>query len=177
MSKGLIYIITGDGKGKTTAAMGLALRAAGHNQKVLIIQFIKDGKWNSGEIKYIEKHIPEIDVYTLGEGFVGIIDDKKSKKLHAKKAIEAFAKMNQLMQQGEYDILILDEINVAINLKLLNIDEVINFLKQKPKKLHVVLTGRSAPKKLINLADMVSEVKKIKHPFDKGILAQKGIDF
>ena len=177
MTKGLIYIITGDGTGKTTAAFGLALRAAGHKKKVLVIQFIKNNKWDSGEIKYIKNHIPEIDVYSLGEGFVGIIDDKKPKKFHAKKAQESFLKMQKLMQKGKYDILIMDEINVAMKLKLIDVNEVIEFLKQKPKHLHVVLTGRSAPKKLIDAADMVSEVKKIKHPFDKNILAQKGIDF
>ncbi len=184
MSKGLIYIITGDGKGKTTAAFGLAIRAAGHNKKVLIIQFIKDDKWKTGEIQFINKLkaescklIANIDVFTLGEGFVGIIDDKKPKKIHAKKTTQGFEKMNHLMQKGKYDMLVLDEINVAINLKLLDVNEVINFLKQKPKHLHVLLTGRYAPKKLIKIADMVSEVKKIKHPFDKGILAQKGFDF
>ncbi len=184
MSKGLIYILTGDGKGKTTAAFGLALRAAGHNKNVLIVQFVKSVEFKSGEVEFIQKLQTAncqlsnlIDVYTIGEGFVGIINDKKPKKLHAKKAQEAFLKMQKIIKKGKYDVLILDEINVAMKLKLLKIDEVVEFVKNKPKHLHVVLTGRSAPRKLINIADMVSEIKNIKHPFQKGILAQKGIDF
>lgn len=177
MKNGLIYVITGNGKGKTTSACGLALRAAGHGKKTLIIQFVKSGSWKSGEIKYIEKHIPEIDVFAMGQGFVGIIDDNKSKKIHQKSALDALDFALKKLKEEKYNILILDEINVAISLKLIDKNKIIEFLKTKPKNLHVVLTGRNASPELIKMADLVSEIKKIKHPYDHGILAQKGIDF
>lgn len=184
MDKGLIYILTGDGKGKTTAAFGLAMRAAGHKQRSLIMQFIKDKSKPSGEIKYLNQRASRlsrianrIDVFTMGKGFVGILGDKKSKKVHQQKAQEAFALMMKKLQQKKYNLLILDEINVAVDLKLISLKTLLKFLKDKPKDLNIVLTGRNAHKKLIELADTVSEIKNIKHPFDKGIPAQKGIDF
>lgn len=202
--KGLIYVITGDGKGKTTASFGLALRAAGHGWKTLIIQFMKNGgnpesavapqtehgriarsdvsgakadTWKSGEVEYIAKHIPEIDVISCGGGFVGIAHDDKPKSHHIKKAQEAFKIMSDKIKKGDYQLLILDEINVAIDLKLIKLSHVTYFLKTKPQELHIVLTGRNAHPRIIKLADMVSEIKNIKHPFDSGTTAQQGIDF
>ncbi|EKD56168.1 MAG: hypothetical protein ACD_58C00285G0002 [uncultured bacterium] len=177
MTKGLIYIITGDGKGKTTASFGLALRAAGNGWKTLVIQFLKDGSWKSGEVEYIAKHIPEIDVISCGGGFVGIAHDNKSKSHHINKAEEAFKIMADKLKKGDYQLLILDEINVAIDLKLIELSHVTQFLKTKPKNLHVVLTGRNAHPTIIKLANMVSEIKNIKHPFNNGQTAQKGIDY
>lgn len=177
MTKGLIYILTGEGKGKTTAAFGLALRAAGHNLRTLVIQFIKDQSWPSGEVKYIAKHIPEIDIYTVGRGFVGIIGDNKPRKLHQQKAQAALDFLAKKIKQKKYHILILDEVNVAVDLELIDVDKIANFLRTKPKKLNVVLTGRQANNQLLKLAGIVSEIKNIKHCFNQGILAQKGIDF
>lgn len=177
MNKGLIYIITGDGKGKTTASFGLALRAAGNGWKTLVVQFLKDNSWKSGEVEYIAKHIPEIDIISCGGGFVGIAHDNKPKSHHIKKAEEAFEIIANKLKMGDYQLLILDEINVAIDLKLIKLSQVIKFLKTKPTNLHVVLTGRKAHPSIIKLADMVSEIKNIKHPFDSGTPAQKGIDY
>lgn len=184
INKGLIYILTGDGKGKTTAAFGLAMRAAGYKLRSLIVQFIKDKSKSSGEVKFLSQKANSqqlianrIDIYTMGAGFVGILGDKKPKKIHEQKTQEAFALMMKKLQQKKYSLVILDEINVAIDLGLIDADEIIKFLKSKPKDLNVVLTGRNAHKKIIELADMVSEIKNIKHPFDKGNRAQKGIDF
>lgn len=177
MQKGLIYIITGDGKGKTTASFGLALRAAGHGWKTLIAQFLKNNDWNSGEVSYTAKHIPEIDVISCGGGFVGIAHDNKPRSHHIKKAQEAFKIMTSKLEKGDYQLLILDEINVTIDLKLIKLSHVTKFLKAKPANLHVVLTGRNAHPQLIKLADMVSEIKNLKHPFDSGHIAQKGIDY
>lgn len=184
MAKGLIYIITGDGKGKTTAAFGVAMRAAGHKLRTLIVQFIKDGSMPSGEVKYLKEVVSYqssanslIDIHTIGSGFVGILGDKKSKKVHQQKVQEAFLLAQKKIKKGNYNLVILDEINVAIDLGLIDVDDVISFLKSKPKNLHVVLTGRNAHPKLIKITDMVSEIKNIKHPFDNGIPAQAGIDF
>lgn len=177
MNKGLIYIITGDGKGKTTASFGLALRAAGHGWKTLIVQFLKGDDWRSGEVEYIAKHIPEIDIINCGAGFVGIAHDNKPRSAHIKKAQEAFKIMANKLKKGDYQLLVLDEINVAIDLKLIKLSHVTKFLKSKPQNLHVVLTGRRAPARLIQIADMVSEIKNIKHSFDSGHPAQKGIDY
>ena len=177
MNKGLIYILTGDGKGKTTAAFGLALRASGYNLRTLVVQFVKSKKWQSGEVIAVNKYLPLVDVYTTGVGFVGIIDDQKPRSLHKKRADEALILVKKKVRQGKYDILILDEINIAIDLDLIKLTDIVDFLKNKPPKLHVVLTGRKAPKKLIDVADVISEIKNLKHPFDKGKLAQKGIDF
>lgn len=176
MDKGLVYVLTGDGKGKTTAAFGLALRAAGHKLRTLVIQFIK-GPWQSGEVAFIKRKIPEIDVYTIGKGFVGIIGDKITQKVHQQKAEEAFSFMAQKIKTKKYQILILDEINIAINLNLIDKKTLLDFIKNKPLYLTLVLTGRNADKSIIKMADMVSEIKKIKHPYDKGKLAKKGIDF
>lgn len=176
-NKGLIYIVTGDGKGKTTASFGLALRAAGHGWKTLVVQFLKNGSWQSGEVDYITKHIPEIDVISCGGGFVGIAHDNKPHSHHLKKAQQALKLMAQKLQKGDYQLLILDEINIAIDLKLIKLFQITKLLRSKPQKLHVVLTGRNAHSSLIKMADMVSEIKNLKHPYDSGHPVQKGIDY
>lgn len=175
--KGLVIVFTGDGKGKTTSALGMALRASGHRKKILIVQFIKNYK-NYGELKFVKK-FPEvnIEIETFGKGYVGIRGDKKPREVHSQAAQKAFAYAQEVINSKKYFLIILDEINIALNLKLLKVDDVLKFLKSKPKNLHLVLTGRGAPKKVIQSADLVTEMQEIKHPYRKGILAQKGIEF
>lgn len=174
--KGLVIVFTGYGKGKTTAALGMALRAAGHGMRVLVIQFIKNFK-NYGELKFVKKHISGIEIKTLGKGYVGIRGDKLPITEHRKMAEEVFKLYQEKAKSGKYDIIILDEINIALKLKLLDLKKVVRILKRKPKNLHLVLTGRDAPAAIIKIADLVTEMKEVKHPFRKGILAQKGIEF
>jgi len=174
--KGSIIVYTGDGKGKTTAALGLCVRASGYDEKVCIIQFIK-GSWKYGEIDGIKKLAPNVELHQKGLGFVGIIDDKLDKSEHIKAAKEALAFAEQKIHSGNYDIVILDEINVAIHLNLIKIDDVIKVIENKPEPLNLVLTGRNAKDEIIEKADLVTEMREIKHPFQKGIKAQKGIDF
>lgn len=173
---GLIVVNTGNGKGKTTAALGICVRAAGYDMKVAIVQFVK-GSWHYGELDGIKKLAPNVEMYTLGKGFVGIIDDNLPRSEHEKAAEETLKKAEELMLSGKYDILILDELNVAVSIGLLDIDDVLRFLDKKPELLDIVITGREADQKLIDRADLVTEMKEIKHPYQKGILAQKGIDY
>ena len=176
MKKGLIQIYTGDGKGKTTAALGVALRAAGHGKKTLIVQFIKSFQ-NYGEIKFVKKYHCGIAIKILGKGYVKIKGDRYPFEEHVKTAKKALQYAEEQILSKKYDIVVLDEINIALDKKLITIQEIVDLIQQKPPDLHIILTGRSAPKKLIQLADLVSEVKEIKHPFRKGILAQKGIEY
>lgn len=174
--KGLVIIYTGDGKGKTTASLGLCVRAVGYDKKVCIIQFIK-GSWKYGELDGIKKLAPNVELYQKGLGFVGIIDDKLDKSEHIKAAGEALDFAREKIHSGDYDIVILDEINVAIQLKLIEVGDVVNIIENKPKSLDLVLTGRNAKDEIIDRADLVTEMREIKHPFQKGIKAKKGIDF
>ncbi len=174
---GLILINTGNGKGKTTAALGLALRAAGNNLRVLILQFIK-GPWKSGEVEIIEKLKPLIEIEQLGMGFIRF---EKGKPViteeMAKNAAESFGYARDKINSGQYDMVILDEINNLIDYGFLEIKDVINCLKNKPEEICIVLTGRNAPAELINIADTVTEMKEIKHAFGRGIKARKGIEY
>jgi cob(I)alamin adenosyltransferase len=174
--KGLVIVYTGNGKGKTTAALGMALRAVGHEKKTLIVQFIKSFQ-NYGEIKFAKKYHCGITIKTMGKGYVKIKGDRFPFKEHVKSAKAAFQFAKDQIFSKKYDIVVLDEINIALDKKLLTIQEVAELIQQKPPQLHLILTGRSAPKKLIQIADLVSEVKEIKHPFRKGLEAQKGIEF
>ncbi len=173
---GLTIVYTGKGKGKTTAALGIVLRAVGYNKKICMIQFIK-GSWHYGEMHSSKRLEPEFEMVAIGKGFVGIIDDKSPKVEHegiAKKAIE-FCK--EKVKSGQYDIIILDEINYAVNLGLVKIDDVLEIIHLKPNDLDLILTGNYARPELIEAADLVTEMKEIKHPFKQGIKARKGIDF
>uniref|UniRef100_A0A832DUM5 Cob(I)yrinic acid a,c-diamide adenosyltransferase n=1 Tax=candidate division WWE3 bacterium TaxID=2053526 RepID=A0A832DUM5_UNCKA len=172
-NKGLIYVFTGKGKGKTTAAIGQAIRAAGQGWKVLIIQFIKQAI--SGEVEPLRKL--GIEIYPMGEGFVGILGDRKPREVHAKAAEKALAFAEEKIKEGGYDLLILDEVNVAVSLGLIPVEDLTKFLEKKPRELNVIFTGRGAPKELMELADLVSEVREIKHPFAKGKAAEKGIEY
>ena len=168
--KGLVQIYTGNGKGKTTAALGLALRAAGAGCKVYIYQFIKGKSYS--ESKSIKK-IKNIKIEQCGRGcFI--------RKSPARKDIEyaekGLMKAKKLIMKGIYDIVILDEINIALKLGLLRLSEVTNIIKQKPLHVELVLTGRHCPRKLLKLADLVTEMKEIKHPYQKGVKARLGIE-
>jgi len=170
---GLVQVYTGSGKGKTTAALGLALRALGWNKKVCLIQFIKATK-NCGEIKIIKKQLPKFSIHQFANTKKIILRPTPEDKKIAQKTLK-FAK--KIINSQKYDLVILDEINPAINLKLIDVNEVIDLIKNKPKNLELVLTGRNADKKIIKNADLVTEMKLIKHPFYKNIPARKGIEY
>jgi len=174
--KGLLIVYTGDGKGKTTAALGMAVRAVGYNWKIGFFQFIK-GTWKYGELEGIKKLAPNVDLEVLGAGFVGIVDDDKPIEEHRRVAKEAVETIRQKISSGVYDLIILDELNVAVSLGLITQDEVESIINIKADDLTLVITGRGALPWLIDRADLVTEMKEIKHPYQKGIPAQKGIDF
>ena len=174
--KGLTIVYTGKGKGKTTAALGIALRATGYKKKICMIQFIK-GSWHYGEMDSSKRLEPEFEMVAIGKGFVGIIDDKSSKTDHQKVAKEAIRISNEKIQSGKYDIVILDEINYAVNLNLISLEDVLELIKSKPQNVDLVLTGNYAKDKVIEAADLVTEMREIKHPFQQGIKAKEGIDF
>jgi cob(I)alamin adenosyltransferase len=173
---GLTIVYTGKGKGKTTAALGIALRAVGYGKKICMIQFIK-GSWHYGEMDSSKRLEPEFEMVAVGKGFVGIIDDKSSREDHKEIAKEAIRISNEKIQSGNYDIIILDEINYAVNLDLISVNDVLNLIKSKPAEIDLVLTGNYAKNEIIKLADLVTEMREIKHPFQLGIKAKKGIDF
>ncbi len=174
--KGLVIVYTGGGKGKTSAALGLVLRAVGYNHKVCMVQFVK-GSWHYGELDSAKRLAPEFELITAGKGFVGILDDKSPLEEHVKAANDTLTISKEKIMSGKFDVVILDEINYAIQLELLKLDDVIDMIKSKPTELDLVLTGNHAAKEIIELADLVTEMKEIKHPFKSGIKAKKGIDF
>jgi cob(I)alamin adenosyltransferase len=192
--KGMVYVFTGDGKGKTSAAIGVGVRAALSGKKVAMVSWYKSKDWDVSEYKLPEK-IKNFKIYILGKGFFikdsrfrlketdikispltggGSVVDRISKKGHKKAADAALKKARELT--GKVDLLILDEVNNAINDKLIDLIDLINLISKRGKT-HLVLTGRGADKKIINLADLVTEMKKIKHPFDRGIKAVRGLDY
>ncbi|MDY6863609.1 MAG: cob(I)yrinic acid a,c-diamide adenosyltransferase [Thermodesulfobacteriota bacterium] len=173
--RGLIIIHTGEGKGKTTAAMGIALRAAGHKFKILMMQFIK-GTWHYGELDAVKQLYPNFEIVPLGKGFI-TLGDKMPDPKDIQIVEQGWNYCKERIISGKYDIIILDEINYVIYYKLLPLEKVLNVLKKKPESLHLILTGRSAHPKIIEIADLVTEMKEIKHPFNKGVKAQKGIEF
>jgi len=151
--------------------LGIALRAAGYNQKICMIQLIK-GSWHS--FKRLE---PDFEIIAAGKGFVGIIDDNSPREEHKKVAQEAIKISKEKIQSGKYDIIILDEVNYAINLGLIDVEAVLDLIKSKPIELNLILTGNHAKREIIQVADLVTEMKEVKHPFQLGIKAKKGIDF
>ena len=176
MENGLVIVYTGKGKGKTTASLGIALRAVGYNQKVCMLQFIK-GSWHYGEMTSSKRLEPEFELTAIGKGFVGIIDDKSPIEEHKKIAEEALRVAQNKIYSKRYDIVILDEINYAIKLGLINLEDVLELVSKKPKNVSLVLTGNYARDEVIEQADLVTEMREIKHPFKSGIKAKKGIDF
>ncbi|MGY5142381.1 MAG: cob(I)yrinic acid a,c-diamide adenosyltransferase [Nitrosopumilus sp.] len=176
MERGLIIVYTGKGKGKTTSALGIVLRAVGYGKKIGMIQFIK-GSWHYGEMDSSKRLEPEFEMIAVGKGFVGILDDKSTKKEHEIVANEALKISKEKINSRKYDIVILDEINYAVNLNLIKIEDVLSLIKSKPENVDLVLTGNHAKPELIEIADLVTEMREVKHPFQKGIKAKKGIDF
>ena len=172
-TRGMVEIFTGDGKGKTSAALGVALRALGHGLKVHIVFFMK-GDFPYGEQKILSE-LSDITFNRFGfRDFVDPANVKPEEKEEARKALEAARKA---VLSLKYDVVILDEVNVAVAWKLIDLADVIKLIHDKPEKVELILTGRYADPKLIKLADLVTDMVKVKHPFDKGILSRKGIDY
>jgi len=174
--KGLIVVITGGGKGKTTSALGIALRACGHNMKVCIIQFMK-GDLYTGEWDGVKKMNCQVEIIPTGKGFCGIQGNPYPFKEHRENAQDAIRLTLQKIESGQYDVLILDEINNALHLRLVDLEQVLEIIRRKPPLMHLVLTGRDAHPQVIELADTVSEITEIKHAYRKGIEPQPGIDY
>lgn len=175
-TKGLLVVYTGNGKGKTTAAMGMCIRAVGYNWKICLIQFVK-GSWKYGELKGIKRLEPNVEMHVIGEGFVGIVDDTKDIEEHRKAAKRGIELAVEKLNSADYPLVILDELNVALDLGLVSDEDVKRLLQAKGEKQHLVITGRNAADWLQDEADLVTEMVEIKHPYQKGILAQKGIDW
>jgi cob(I)alamin adenosyltransferase len=173
--RGLVICYTGDGKGKTTAALGLAVRAVGAGLRVRMLQFIK-GEWKPAELKGLALLGERFSMAQLGIGFV-TYKPKHPYEKHAEAAQTGWAQAKTEMSSGAQDILILDEINNAFRFGLLDPGEVIEALRARPAELTVVLTGRGAPPEILELADLVTEMTSVKHPYERGIPAQHGIDF
>ena len=171
--KGLIIVHTGSGKGKTTAALGLAFRALGQGLKVGVVQFIK-GAIPTGEAALAARLGPSLEMHTMGDGFTWNTQDRDKDTASARKAWE---KAVALLRDPSFDLVILDELNVVVKHGYLGLDEVLGELRGKREMLHVVVTGRNARDELIDLADVVTEMKLVKHPYRSGIKAQKGVEF
>ena len=173
--KGLVIINTGNGKGKTTAALGLLLRAWGHDMKVIMLQFVKKSSSNYGEHKALRRI--GIEIVPQGAGFVfpgrGVKNVEESRRL----SIQQWERARELISSGEYQVVALDELTYPLNFGWLSTQDVIETLKGRPAQVHVVITGRDAPQELIDYADLVTEMKEIKHPLHSGIKAQEGIEF
>jgi cob(I)alamin adenosyltransferase len=174
--KGLIIVHTGPGKGKTTAALGTALRAVGQGLKVLMVQFIK-GSWHYGELD-AAKMLGEdrFRILPMGRGFVKVGAEKPDPE-DLRLVEEAWKFADEKIRSGEYDLVILDEINYAISYKMLDAGRVVEALQRKPAAVHVILTGRNAHPTLVECADLVTEMREVKHPYQKGMVAQRGIEY
>ncbi len=191
--KGLVIAYIGAGKGKTTAAMGMAARAAGAGMDVFVLQFVKakketgnnkeKGEWPlSSEIDFFNavsypSSIGSIENQQMGLGFVGILGDEKARQEHVREALQGLERARELMLSGRYQLLVLDELISALEVKLIEERDIVDLIKLKPKDMHLVLTGHNKYPKILALCDLVTEMKMIKHPYYKGILAQRGIDY
>jgi cob(I)alamin adenosyltransferase len=174
--KGLIVVYTGPGKGKTTAALGTAFRALGQGLKVLMVQFIK-GSWHYGELDTAAMLGEDrIKILPMGRGFVKVGAEKPDSE-DVRMVREAWQFASAQIAGREYDLVILDEINYAVSYKMLDAEEVAGELKRKPEDVHVILTGRNAHPSILEIADLVTEMREVKHPYQKGVLAQRGIDY
>jgi len=177
--KGLLIVHTGKGKGKSTAAFGLAVRALGNGMRVGVVQFVK-GKWQTGERAVLERFPEQVEIRTMGEGFTWDTQDRARDIRAAQAAWQASKEMIEACRQTppRYDLVVLDELNIVLRYDYLPLDEVVAFLRDRPADLHVVVTGRNAKPELIEAADLVTEMTLVKHPFrEQGVKAQKGIEF
>lgn len=168
----LVLVNTGDGKGKSTAAFGTVLRAVARGWSVAVIQFLKSGDWQVGEEKILTGH--GVDWWSLGDGFTWDSED-----LSASEAIAASAwkRARETIESGEYDLVLLDEVTYPVNWGWIDVQEVADAITNRPEKVSLILTGRDAPQELIALADTVTDMKKVKHAFDRGVMARRGIDY
>ena len=174
IEKGLVIVHTGKGKGKSTAAFGMIFRALGHGMPVAIVQFVK-GKWQTGERVALEKFGDLVSINTMGEGFTWETQDRQGDLAAAR---TAWDRAKALIAAGKHKIVLLDELNIVLRYDYLPLDEVVAFLRdEKPADVHVIVTGRNAAHELIAIADLVTEMEVIKHPFRSGVKAQKGIEF
>ena len=173
---GQVIVFTGNGKGKTSAALGIALRACGHQMRVSIVHFIKTPDI-SGEERAAHHLKPELEITMMGRGFVSIQGDALPIEQHRAAVEDAFRAAIQRVQSGYWDVVILDEINIVVHMGLLPVETVLQLIRSKPSKLHLILTGRDVHPDIVKSADMVTEMKEIKHPYKLGIPAQKGIDY
>jgi cob(I)alamin adenosyltransferase len=174
LEKGLLIVHTGKGKGKSTAALGMVMRAIGHGFKVGIVQFVK-GKWETGERVVLERFADQVTINTMGEGFTW---ETQSRERDIAAARAAWNQAVSLVQDPEIKMVLLDELNIVLRYDYLDINEVLNFLREeKPADKHVVITGRNAKPELIEMADLVTEMTLVKHPFRSGVKGQKGIEF
>jgi len=173
LERGLVQVYTGNGKGKTSAAFGLALRAVGRGMRVFMIQFIKGG-FDYGELYVVDK-LPNLTLKAFGRG--KFVVEKPAEKEDVALANEALALAEETVKGGRYDVVILDEVNVALSLKLISLKKVLQLIKEKPKHVEFVLTGRDAPAEIVEAADLVTEMREVKHPYKKGFPARKGIEY
>ena len=173
--RGLIIVNTGPGKGKTTAAMGTALRAVGNGMKVLMLQFLK-GSWHYGELDAVKAFGDNFVMKQLGRGFVKV-GGAETDPEDIRMVEEAWRESREEILSAKWDLVILDEINYAISYGMLDPEKVVEALKQKPEMVHVILTGRNAHPKIVEVADTVTEMRQVKHAYEAGILAQRGIEY
>jgi len=170
---GLVLVYTGDGKGKTTAALGLVFRALGRGLRVAVLQFVK-GRWETGERRLAERGLPGLDWQVLGEGFTWEGHDPA---IHREAARAGWRKARALLEAGAHDVVVLDEVNLPLSRGWIELDELLAVLRARRPGMHVVLTGRDAPPAIVEAADLVTEMRKVKHPFDLGVQALPGVDF
>lgn len=174
-TKGLVMVFTGNGKGKTTAALGMAMRCAGHGLKCLMIQFIK-GSWRYGELEAAKRLAPFFEMIPMGKGFIRL-DQGKASPEDLKAIQDAWSLFLDKMASQEFHMIILDEINNVVHMGLLALEELLAAIREKPPGMHLVLTGRDVHPGIIEVADLVTEMLEVQHPFAKGVQAQKGVEY
>lgn len=176
MKKGLIHVYTGEGKGKTTASFGLVVRALGHKKRVAIFSFLKDSKVKYGEMLAFERLFPEL-TYIRFENASPLFDKSVTMEDLKQSVTESFHKALKLINENSYDLVVFDELNACLRYDMIDKNLVLDFLKNKPENLEIVITGRDAIPELLELADYVTEMRMIKHPYTKGIKARRGIEY
>ena len=176
-TKGLVIIFTGNGKGKTTSALGMALRAAGHGMKTCVVQFIKSASMGYGELEGAKMLKGLLEICPLGRGFMKLDKEKEPAPQDIQLARDTFNSAREKILSGEYDIVVLDEFTYMVQYGLLAVEEILSLMDEKPEGLHLVITGRNAHPRLIEKADLVSEIEEVKHPLRSGVKAQKGVEF